>query len=209
MTAVPDDRGHRPAGRALVAVYRDLGVASSVRDELMAGGIEGSAVTIGDRATAARAEMTQELDESLTVFPFVAGTQAASALRVAVVVGVLGVFVGLALGLALFDFGAGWMNALAGAAIVGPLFTVVGGVVGGGIGAESPTGEAVAAQEGVPLEVVIPAGPSPKLHETLLRWAPRRLDEYRDGEHVATLVDERPSTARRLGRGVTDPSSWS
>lgn len=209
MTAVPDDRGHRAAARALVAVYPDRSVAVSVRDELVAAGADASAITIGDSRTAARAERTQELDESLTAFPFVAGTQASSAVRIAAVVGVLGLIVGAALGLALFDFGAGWLDALAGAAIVGPLFAVVGGVIGGGMGAESPTREAVAAQRGVPLELVLSAGTSPRLTEVMLRWSPRRLDEYRDGEHVATHVDERPSAAHRLGRGFSDPTSWS
>lgn len=196
MPSVPGGQGPRPGTRALVAVYPDLSVATCVRDELVTVGVDESAVTIGDRGASAPADPRAR-----------AGAPATSVRRIAVVVGVLGVFVGAALGVALFDFGTTWLDALAGAALVGPLFAVIGAVIGGSAG-PAPTRD-VAAPRGVPLEVVVPPHASPKLQEVLLRWSPRRLDEFRDGDHVACHVEERPPAPLRVGHGFRDPAARS
>jgi hypothetical protein len=199
------NRSERPG--VLVAVYPDAETVGEVRRELEMHGVDPAEIRVGDDRASLLAEMRSEEDRSIggaAIGGFLTGEQAEGALAVSLVVGAFGLVVGALAGLLVFaSLGAWWWRVLAGAAVGGAIFGTVGLVIGGGFGA-ARADEPSAAQLGVTVEV---ADTGPEAEHVLVAEHPVRLDEFVDGELVRTIVDHRPSTFRRLGRGLADPSS--
>jgi len=200
-----DARSGRLTG--LVAVYPDRTTVGRVREQLEARGVSPGRIRSGEHAASLDAEMRREVDGAVGgpgVGVFMTGGQASGALTLALLVGAVGAVLGAIVGIpALGVFGPWYWRALWGAVIGAAVFGTVGLVVGGGFAAEHPD-EDPAAQAGVSLEVQTV---NTSVLEILREAGPTRLDEFRDGEVVRTIVEHRPGVLRRLGRGLADPTS--
>jgi len=200
---------HAGSGRltGLVAVYPDRETIGRVREQLEARGVSAERIRIGADPRSLEAEMRSEEDDAVGgpgIGVFMTGGQARGAFTLALLVGAAGAVVGALVGIpTLGVFGPWYWRALWGAVIGAAVFGTVGLVVGGGFAAEHAD-EAPAAQTGVSLEVqTVDAS----VLGTLRDAEPIRLDEFRDGEVVRTIVERRPGFMRRLGRGLADPAS--
>jgi hypothetical protein len=200
MAAIRPERGIE-----LVALFPDAEAATRAADDMTRAGFDPTVER--DRALSARAEMEEELDHtwwSGGLGAFATDEMSKPAATLGMLLGGAGALLGAVLTAVLASGpGAWWVRALVGA-IIGAIFLgTVGLVVGGGMGARHPTDD-VPAPGGVVVRV---EDRSPVTADALARLRPVRLDRFRDGQYVETIVGDTPSTPHRLGRGLADPGS--
>ena len=181
----------------LLAVYREPRKVAAVTSALSEAGVPEDEVVVGsvdDEQASKLAEMDAEVAESWGspgLGAFMTSEMMRGAAVFTLVGAVIGSVVGIPIGLLLFPSDL-WVELAVGAG-VGFLFgSLVGTLLGGGFAMQSPE-EPLAAEVGTTVRVT---SETEGVEAVLARFAPVRLDRFRDGHRVETPVTEGPSGFR-------------
>ena len=166
---------------AMIAIYTDRATAEAVATDLCEHHhVPPTEVHVGELADRQRALRAEVEDEAAAAtgggqHGFTAANMARGAVRYGSIGALIGAFVGLPIGLLLFDHNDAVLTRLGVGALIGMLFgAVVGALAGAGIGPGNPA-EPLTDVPGVPLRV---DEVTAELEAVLERYAPIRLDRF-------------------------------